>query len=66
MSPNAERVLSWWLLGRALDGYHGEGEELVRKFLIDRFCENHGVTPAKVDAVLSAWEKFETITPTLH
>jgi hypothetical protein len=43
-----------------------EGRELVRKFLIDRFCEAHSETPAKVEAVLSAWKQFEPITPTLQ
>jgi hypothetical protein len=49
-----------------IDGYHGEGEVTVRKFLIDQFCERHAVTPTKDEAVLEAWERFETITPTLH
>jgi hypothetical protein len=63
---NHERVLNYWFLSRMIDGYHGEGEQAVRKFLIDQFCEHHAVTPTKVEAVLDAWERFETITPTLH
>ena len=58
--------MNWWLLGCSINSYHGEGEEAVRKYLIDQFCERHAVTPAKVNAVLNAWEKFEPITPTLH